>query len=33
MGLGIEKMAALDPAGLIDQDAQRFAGAIQTIVQ
>jgi hypothetical protein len=33
MGLGIEKVVAFDPAGLIDQDAQCFAGAIQTVVE
>ena len=33
MGLGIEKVVALDPARFIDQDAQRFAGTIETVGQ
>ena len=33
MGLGIEKVVALDLARFIDQNAQGFAGAIQTVCQ
>jgi hypothetical protein len=33
MGLGMEKVVALDPARFVDQNAQRFAGAIQTVIQ
>jgi hypothetical protein len=33
MRLGIEKVVAFDLARFIDQDAQGFAGAIQTVAQ
>jgi len=33
MGLGIQEMVALNPSGLVDQNAQGFAGAIQTVAQ
>ena len=33
MGLSIEKVVAFDPARLVNQNAQSFSGAIQTVVQ